>query len=833
MADSTLRDIVLSRLEKAADEDNEWYGFVLAALEGPAALDALIDDEGQGETPPHGIPAIQVTAVGAAARPPSAPRIAFLKSVTVEGFRGIGEKATLELTPGPGLTLVVGRNGSGKSSFAEALELLLTSQTYRWKDRSLVWKGGFRNLHHKTTQIRAELALEGETKACTVAREWADEAALEEGETWAQVQGKPRGALGELGWTEALESYRPFLSYDELGSMLDGGPSQLYDALAKILGLDDLVRAQNALKEACSTRDKLQKEVERERKELVDALAPSADERSTEARAALGRKEQGLPDLAAILLGSPAGENQGEIDLLRRLSVLPVPEVDFARQVVKAVREAAKRHDAAAKGIAGRAHDVAALVEKALHFHDRHGDGDCPVCGRPKALDASWHQHQAEELQRLHEAAREATEASKALAAAEADLRRITVGDWTTLERATQLQATSVASAAKAVLEERDRTQLERIQDPVALADGVEKAIGPFTKRLLALHIAAATELTKREDAWRPYAQRLQQWLPKARSAYLAAKKLALLKSAEKWLKETAEEIRTDRFAPIAEHTKRIWDQLKLQSNVSLERIELKGDQKSNRRAVDLDVTVDGQQGAALGVMSQGELHSLALSLFIPRATLPESPFRFVVIDDPVQSMDPARVDGLARVLQEASRDRQVVVFTHDDRLPEAVRRLDIPAEIVEVTRRDASVVELRRALDPVGRYLEDALAVAGTADLPPPAVGRVVPGLGRLALEAASMEVVRRRRLGRGEPHAGVERALTDAGRLVRLLALALFDDVERGKDVLPRLETEVGSAAAETVRRCDEGAPARTVEAVELVQQASRLAAWLRGLP
>jgi wobble nucleotide-excising tRNase len=51
-------------------------------------------------------------------------------------------------------------------------------------------------------------------------------------------------------------------------------------------------------------------------------------------------------------------------------------------------------------------------------------------------------------------------------------------------------------------------------------------------------------------------------------------------------------------------------------------------------------VTVDGVEGAALGVMSQGELHAMALSLFLPRATLPESPFRFVVIDDPVQSMD-------------------------------------------------------------------------------------------------------------------------------------------------------------------------------------------------
>jgi hypothetical protein len=35
------------------------------------------------------------------------------------GLRGIGPRQTLELVPGPGLTVVAGRNGSGKSSFAE------------------------------------------------------------------------------------------------------------------------------------------------------------------------------------------------------------------------------------------------------------------------------------------------------------------------------------------------------------------------------------------------------------------------------------------------------------------------------------------------------------------------------------------------------------------------------------------------------------------------------------------------------------------------------------------------------------------------------------------
>ena len=61
---------------------------------------------------------------------------AYLESITVEGFRGIGAKRTLELAPGPGLTLVIGRNGSGKSSFAEAAEILLTGTNSRWANRS-------------------------------------------------------------------------------------------------------------------------------------------------------------------------------------------------------------------------------------------------------------------------------------------------------------------------------------------------------------------------------------------------------------------------------------------------------------------------------------------------------------------------------------------------------------------------------------------------------------------------------------------------------------------------------------------------------------------------
>ena len=205
--------------------------------------------------------------------------------------------------------------------------------------------------------------------------------------------------------------------------------------------------------------------------------------------------------------------------------------------------------------------------------------------------------------------------------------------------------------------------------------------------------------MKRREDRWRPIASSIAGWIDLARQSRAAAEDIPRIKEAEKWLKDASADIRNQRFAPIADKAMATWEHLRQQSNVTLGKIELVG--TGTKRKVSLDVTVDGVAGAALGVMSQGELHSLALSLFLPRATLPESPFRFVVIDDPVQSMDPSRVDGLARALEETARTRQVIVFTHDERLPEAVRRLGIESRMFMVTRRPGSVVEVRKSLDP------------------------------------------------------------------------------------------------------------------------------------
>jgi len=812
--DPGLRRVVLARLEADGSLGDGWGTLVLGALEGRLALEAELAGSAAARAP--------VTAPASAA-----PTGVFLRSLTVEGFRGIGRAQTLELAPGPGLTLVVGRNGSGKSSFAEALEVLLTGDSLRWKDRAAVWRDGWRNLHHPAAALSAAFLVEGVPRPCVVSRRWETAAAFEVAEVTVELPGRPKSDLDSLGWTFALRTHRPFLSYNELGSLLDEGPSKLYDALSSILGLEDLVEAQAALQEARRGREKALKDAAEGRDRLLERLREVDDERARRVSAAIEGKSWDLGAVESVLGAagsSAAGTAEGEV--LRAIASLEPPDPARVAKAVAEMRGAARALTFAQSTPAARSRDAANLLELALSFHAAHGDGDCPVCGNELALDRAWDKRQRTAMARLREAAGEAEAAHERAEAARRRWEDLAVLKGEALQRATAvgLDLRELVGALEVWV------RAKSIADLGDLADHVESASVRLREAVLRLRDAARARLERREDAWRPVSADVASWLAGAREAVRRAADLERLKPAEAWLKKAAAGIRDDRFGPIAEKAAAIWERLRQQSHVELGRIQLTGD--GTRRRVVLDVTVDGVAGAALGVMSQGELHSLALSLFVPRATLSESPFRFIVIDDPVQSMDPARVDGLARVLESASADRQVVVFTHDDRLPEAVRRLDIAAEIVEVTRREGSVVELRRALDPVGRYLEDALAVAGTAGLPSSAAAHVVPGLCRLALEATCMEVVRRRRLTRGEVHAAVERTLSEAGHLTGLAALALFDDVTRGGDVLERLRHDAGASIADTFRRCDEGSEIPPEAAVDLVRLSSKLTAWFRGL-
>ena len=815
--EQVLQDIIRAQLDEEKKLGEQARIMITAACRSDEALAAALG----GEAIPSETRSRTQTVDG---RHP-----ALLQSIRVEGFRGVGPAATLEISPGPGLTLVVGRNGSGKSSFAEALELLLTGDNSRWSTRSAIWREGWRNLHHAEARIDAEFVLEGSKGKTSISRHWAPGAKLEEAETLVTVSGSGASTMDDLGWAGAVEMHRPFLSYSELGSMLDSGPSALYDALSAILGLEDLVVAEARLKEAAKDRRKQADEATSLLAPLLERLGEIEDERAHACLEALSGKTWNLDTVERSVIGPEYSlQEETEGAALRQLTTLEGPSADEAAIAADGL-EAASAAIAQLGGTeAQRALQTVELLESALRFHADHGDQECPVCGKG-GLNKDWRDQTEEEVARLRTVAEHADLAHRLRNEATRNAKSLMLAPPSLLSTASAL-GISVDGLSKAWKAWASGTSID---DAESLAEHLRTAHSALVSEIDAVREAAAKELQTREDVWRPVAAELAGWLDGAKQAETGEAQLDDLKAAEKWLRAASAEIRNHRFAPIADLAQNVWETLRMQSNVELKKIVLTG--AGSARKVVLEVTVDGMEGAALGVMSQGELNSLALSLFMPRATLPESPFRFVVIDDPVQSMDPARVDGLARVLEHTARTRQVVVFTHDDRLARSCRLLGIDAKVVEVSRRAESVVELRPGLDPVRRHCADAWAIANSEDIDAAVVSRIVGVFCRSAIEAACSEAITRRRLAAGEDYATIESLLESTKGLVQLLALALFDDISRTKDVVPRLDRGIGRWAVSAYRGVQDAShkPMPREALLSLVGESERLARGLEHLP
>ena len=808
--DRTLLEIVRQRLDQGSSAKTPWAKLVLAACTSDTALAAALED---AEWKPEKASTAEVV---------SGP--AYIKSVSVEGFRGIGTPATLELPPGNGLTLVVGRNGSGKSSFAEAIELLTTGSNRRWSTRSKVWREGWRNLHHGSSELRVDFVFQGDG-ATTAVEQWAADAVdVEKGTRTVQRAGGKKAPLDSLGWMRPLELYRPFLSYNELGAMFDEGPTALHDKLSAMLGLDDLAAAQKALQQARLDASRAKDAVRAKTAGLVTQLNLVDDDRARNARREL---EGQTPDLAALrkLLVATETSDESVGAAMRQLIALEPIDVDAIARAADGLRKAVSAQDALTGTPAAEARELAQLLGAAHKYHERHKPKKCPVCDSGD-LGKPWRDATAKRVAELEARAAKFDETQRTAVAA---LTRLTSflrpapSCVTTLKRST-IDTTKLATAWNAWFSADDA-------DVKAAAGRIETQAKEVAALLATAQEQARAAVATRDDAWARVAPALASWIDEATAAAAASGRVGDITRAEDWLKGTSDEIRAERFTPVAEQAKRLWELMRQQSNVELEGLTLEG--SGARRRSELRVEVDGKPAQALGVMSQGELHAIALSLFVPRATTPESPFRFIVIDDPVQSMDPARVDGLARVLELVSAERQVIVFTHDDRLPEAVRRLEIKATVLGVTRREGSVVEVRTEADPVMRAIADARALAFTEELPLEIARRTVPGFCRLAIEAACWEAVRRRRLLRGDSFVKVEESIAEAKTLTQLVSLALYDDKARGADVLARINREFGAEQGDAFTASNKGPhEGYAGDLKTLTQRTSALTAQLRKL-
>jgi DNA repair exonuclease SbcCD ATPase subunit len=765
MPDGLLTDYVLERAESDASLSEPARLVVLAALESPEDLAEALGGGRSGFLPKRAL---------SSAEPAAKPVGAYLESITVQGFRGIGPKVTVPLQPGPGLIVIAGRNGSGKSTLAEALELALTGRNSRWENKKgIVWTQAWRNLHAADpVQIRIGLTEEG-SGPTTIGVDWSTGDDVGDKKTWIQRTGQKREGIDALGWETALEMYRPLLSYDELGHILEGTPSQFYDQLHRLLGLEQLTEATDRLGAAVKQLKKPGVELKQARDELRPLLESHDDARAELALAQVKKTKPDVNVLQPLITDGSGAETPPAWQQAERLTTPSAqdlaPKLTALREAAASERDEARKADALAAARAG-------LLGQGLEFHEQHGDQKCPVCGEG-TLDDRWALAARAALERELAAASALTAAR----AATTQARSAVVGLVRGIARPPSSgdDLTTLAAAREAW----ERLAELPIDDDIALAQHVETTLPAVEQSYASLRNEAAILIKQRADEWAPIAVKLADVVGKAQAAAEADGRLKLATEALNWLRANEGELRNERIAPLADQAREIWAALRQESNVDLGAIRLEGQNTSRR--VTLQAAVDGAETEAFGVMSQGELQALALAIFIPRATSPESPFRFMVLDDPIQAMDPSKIVGFLQVLTELAKDRQVIVLTHDDRLPSAIRTSRTQARIIEVTRGANSVVHVSESSDPATRLLDDAFAIAVDEGVPDDVKKRAIPRLCREAVEVTAKDVFSARALAQGRSRSDIEATWESAQKVARRLGLALSLDPDDSQTV------------------------------------------------
>lgn len=416
MANDLIRWI-RERIDADTMLDDEVGLIILAGLEGDDQLDDYLktgDVPASVQQPPG-------------ARPVEPARGAFLRSLDVTGFRGIGATVTLTVEPCPGLTVIAGRNGSGKSSLAEGLEVLLTGGTYRWKNKkSKQWSERWRNVHSMgSTQIVAEFVEEGlgPVRLCT---RW-DATTTNVNEHTTTVQRTVHGMKGPaqnaavLGWTQQLETYRPMLTYDELGGLLESGPSELYDALAKVLGTEQLAEALARIKSRLTRMAAPQKMVAADRRALQVEAAQLDDERAQAVALLLKPSSPDTTSIRALATGVTLPD-RGIVASLRELTQLQSPDAPRLGMAAQRLRSAVTGMADAGESEASRQVARLDIRRQALRLHAEHGEQPCPVCNQG-TLDEAWAQASRDRVQREEAALRKLTDARFELEAARQSLR--------------------------------------------------------------------------------------------------------------------------------------------------------------------------------------------------------------------------------------------------------------------------------------------------------------------------------------------------------------------------------------------------------------------------
>lgn len=701
----------------------------------------------------------------------------------IEAFRGFRDAREFDLSASA--VVVTGPNGTGKTSFFDALQWVLLGKIER-----LEALRSRRNVEHVVNQYRIGRKASVEIDLSLPAGQVMLRRTGDQGGSTLELSrlgGAP--LFGEEAEAELRRILLPnselplhtalstsgLMQQDVLRSVLEAKPTERYRQLSTVLGLGALEDFEDATKSVAKQASEREGQVRSERSKLSVALKQARDQLET-AQARLASRPQieavrnevldklratpegvvlsdaglnlELPDdvrLAATGFGRAVDLVDSAHALIRRAAQLredlgDPPSTDTISALrgdverTKTAQDAAEASRGAAQSELNAARLTAADVAKLAALAIPMLSDDCPVCRQP--IDREHVEREliqrAEAIGTLlelgtsfekranafSEASAAASEASDALAAAEQQAER-----WRESNTADQ----AAAAAVQALAEDIPLVRFERYT-----ADSLSSVAIPVSE-----YFRGARRVL--HDLLEIFDRQNDQSAIERAAAECTSLKGALAAAERHMATETA---RSEKLRALAEKTLEARVEVterrlrsiqplvadifrRLDPHPAFKTVEFELD-TYYRRGTTSPLVIDQVAGISadpLLIFSTSQANIVALSYFIAMSLSMEGAgLPFLLLDDPVQSMDDVNVLGFADLCRHLRLRRQLIVSTHERRLSGLLERKLAPraegsrTKIIRFTGWDRSGPTVdEREVD--GQMLEDPIRVLRRAN--------------------------------------------------------------------------------------------------------------------
>jgi DNA repair exonuclease SbcCD ATPase subunit len=629
-----------------------------------------------------------------------------LTGIEFEAFRGFANAQRLDLDAD--VVLVRGDNGTGKTSVADGLLWLFTGELPRLGERAKGLRKGddpFVNRYRGEGPARVRLACSlngsrrieferlGRANSSTLAA-WDDGAAVVDAERLLAH------AFGDLTYPQLSQAVASWgiLQQHSLLAALDSGAT-MHQRLAEVVGLERVTRfadsASHVARRAATDRKRIQALQESLQKRNTSAASRLSDVRS-HTRKQQDRQERISSLFADAVHELPKGlriRTPSSLDELAAVQREVDALVQTARDVSASVTEGERSDSDQANAVHSlereleqlriRAddaiRDAPAQVQLASSALELLGD-DCPVCGQ-SINAASVREHLTEVLQQAEKDRTTVAELREAVTSTQSRLRTARLA-----EEQRSLAERRLVSAVDRMRLVQEKASWVECEESFAPAETVPMLVEELAKvqgRLRDAYVEAQRDtpeeiarISSEVEASETEMERAEAELREATLRYERATSLdvAAHRAAERIVKRALERLEPS-FAEVFD---------RLAPHPTFRELRATQDFFYGKNHVVPEVydPVQKVSGNPSLIFSEGQLNVVALSYFLGLAlNAGEATLPFIVLDDPIQSMDVLSVLGFADLCRRLRDRRQLILTTHDRRFASLLGRKLAPRE--------------------------------------------------------------------------------------------------------------------------------------------------------